>query len=156
MRLDGDRTVRPFIEATSHEADARFSRDGRWVAYESDASGRNEIWVTTFPEASSKWQVSTAGGEAPRWGPGTSELFFRTPDRQVMAVSLRIDTAAPEIGPASALFSVPIGAGFGNPYEPSADGQKFLVISRPTRSQEGAASALTLLVNWRSIVDRAR
>ena len=156
MRLDGDRAARSFIEAAGHDADARFSRDGRWVAYESDASGRNEIWVTTFPDPSLKWQVSTTGGEAPRWGPGTSELFFRAPDRQLMAVSLKIDTTTPEIGPALGLFSVPVSAGFGNPYDPAADGQRFLVIGRPVRSQEAAASALTVLVNWRSILDRAR
>ena len=73
-----------------------------------------------------------------------------------MAVSLKIDGNAPEIGPASPLFNVPVSAGFGNPYEPVADGQRFLVISRPARSQDVAASALTLLVNWRSLLDRAR
>jgi Tol biopolymer transport system component len=156
MRLDGNRTARPFIEAPGHEADARFSPDGRWVAYESDASGRTEIWLTPFADPSSKWQVSTAGGAAPRWGAGASELLFRTPDRQLMAVSLKTDVTPPEIGPPSSLFTVPVGPGFANPYEPAADAQRFLVISRPARSQEAAASALTLLVNWRSLLDRAR
>jgi serine/threonine-protein kinase len=67
------------------------SPDGRWMAYTSDESGRSEVYVTPFapqgPAPGGKWQVSNDGGAVPRWSPIGRELFYRGPDRRVMAVA---------------------------------------------------------------------
>jgi serine/threonine-protein kinase len=64
-----------------------FSPDGRWIAYQSDESGRNEIFVRPFPGPGGKWQVSTDGGVWPTWSRTRHELFYRSGDGHVMASS---------------------------------------------------------------------
>ena len=75
-----------FLKAPSTLKNGRFSPDGKWVAYASNESGRWEIYVTSFPEAHGKWQVSNAGGDQPKWRSDGKELFYLTPDSKIMAV----------------------------------------------------------------------
>src|SRR5262249_23977422 len=74
------------------EADGRFSPDGRWVAYQTDDSGKNEIVVQSFPNPTVKLQVSTGGGVAPRWRFDGKELYFVAPDNKLMAATRRSST----------------------------------------------------------------
>ena len=144
LPLFGDR--RP-IPVASGALRGRFSPDGRWVAYESDESGRNEIYVQTFPDLARKVQVSTGGGTAPVWRGDGRELFFRSPDDRLMVV--RISSSGPQIetGTPSVLFALPAGpnrAGSSAWYAASRDGQRFLV----NTFVEGA-SPITVLLNWK-------
>src|SRR5262249_13424801 len=64
-----------------------FSPDGNWIAYQSNESGTNGIYVRSFPDPGRKFPISSAGGDHPVWSPKTKELFYRAPDRRIMAVS---------------------------------------------------------------------
>ena len=74
--MGADTTVRPLAATDANERAAALSPDGRWLAYVSDETGRDEVFVTRFPEGTGKWQVSSAGGTSPAWGQGDSELFY--------------------------------------------------------------------------------
>ena len=76
LPLDGEGTAEPLIETEFLEVWAEISSDGRWLAYMSDESGQNEIYVTPFPEVGRKWQVSSGGGEQPLWGDDGRRLWF--------------------------------------------------------------------------------
>jgi WD40-like Beta Propeller Repeat len=86
------------------ERSGQFSPDGRWVAYQSNETGRFEIYVQPFPGPGVRSQVSTAGGKDPRWQPDGKELFFIAPDGKLMAATIRTQTAAFEAGSPAVLF----------------------------------------------------
>ena len=69
-----DKKAEPFIETPAIEALPRFSLDGKFVGYQSDESGKFEVYVTTFPKSNAKWKVSTNGGNWPRWS--KDELYY--------------------------------------------------------------------------------
>ena len=68
-----------------------FSPDGRWIAYQSNESGRAEVFVRPFPGPGGKWQISTGGGRFPRWSQKRHELFYLAPDNRIMVVSYTVD-----------------------------------------------------------------
>ena len=146
LRLEGDRKPRPFLQTASNEYGPMFSPDGRWLAYQSDESGRQEIYVRSFPGPGGKWQISTEGGAEPVWAPNGRELFYRNGDKMM--------TAAVEIKPVFAastpklLFEGHYEAGnfFERDYDVSPDGQRFLMIK--ASEQEQAATQLNLVLNW--------
>jgi Tol biopolymer transport system component len=76
IHLDGDRKPVSLVKTPANEMAPRFSPDGKWVAYASDESGRQEIYVTNYPSASAKWQISTAGGFAPFWSADGKQIYF--------------------------------------------------------------------------------
>ena len=148
LPLEEDRKPRPFLRTQFNEVDARFSPDGRWVAYVSDESGRFEVYVRSFSEAgqSVKRQISAAGGTSPRWRRDGKELFFIAADKRFMAVPVRIETMF-EAGTPAALFQVEAreGSRGGADYDVSADGQRFLINTSVT---EANLLPLTTVVNW--------
>ena len=146
LPLSGDRTPIPVAQTPATEARARFSPDGRWVAYESNESGRNEIYVQTFPDPVRRTQVSTAGGATPLWRRDGAELYFRSPDDHLMAARIASKGADIDIGTPSVLFQLRPGPGreaTTSWYAAAADGQRFLV----NTFVEGAP--ITVLQNWR-------
>jgi len=90
-----------FLSAPATVKNAQFSPDGKWVAYASNESGKWEIYVTSFPEARGKWQVSAGGGEQPRWRGDGKELFYLSADMKMMAVQTKtgatFDAGAPAV-----------------------------------------------------------
>lgn len=119
-----------YLKAAATLRNAQFSPDGKWVAYDSNESGRWEVYVTSFPEAKGKWQVSHGGGEQPRWRGDEKELFYLSPDAKIMAVPVKTG-AGFDPGVPVALFQT-------NPretlatseqyiYDVDPSGQKFLV-----------------------------
>jgi Tol biopolymer transport system component len=72
------------------EQEPAFSPDGRWLAYQSNESGRFEIYVSGYPGPSGRWQVSNGGGVFPTWGPDGRTLYYRSPEQQIMAVSFTV------------------------------------------------------------------
>jgi dipeptidyl aminopeptidase/acylaminoacyl peptidase len=121
----------------------RVSPDSRWMAYESDESGTDEIYITTFPEGKGKWRVSTSGGANPVWSKNMSELFFRNLNDEFFACRLTFKGPDVEVGTPQRLFhaSVP---GIGIPYDVSADGQRLLV----NLAEEEESAPLHVVVNW--------
>jgi Tol biopolymer transport system component len=130
---------------------ARISPDGRWLTYVSDATGRREIYVRSFPNGKDgTWQVSSQGGIEPQWRGDGQELFFLGADRKLMSVPVTTGSAF-RAGTPTALFSTDLDAAGlpisgRNQYLVTADGQRFL-INQPRRDA-GASSPVTLLVNW--------
>ncbi len=77
-----------FLNGKSSETNGQISPDGKWVTYASDESGNWEIYVTSFPGAAGKWQVSRGGGTEPRWRADGKEIFYIAPNGMLMAVSV--------------------------------------------------------------------
>ena len=78
------------MTVTGSEGGGRLSPDGRWLLYQSDASGRFEIYVQPFPGPGGKWIISTNGGREPVWSPNDKELFYHT-GNSLMAVAIETD-----------------------------------------------------------------
>jgi WD40 repeat protein len=151
----GDTSPCRLLEGDSVETDGQFSPDVRWVAYVSNQSGREQVYVVPFrPQSGSpsgvmseRVQVSFAGGRAPRWRRDGKEIFYLAPDKTLMFVPVTYRGAKLELGAANALFR--INPGFLNlPYDVSQDGNRFIV---NTAAPEKAAP-ITLVENWQSDV----
>jgi len=98
LPLDGNETSgwkpgKPyaFLNQSFDEVDLQFSPDGRWVAYFSNESGRAEVYVRPFPNAVGKWPISSGGGSYPLWSRTRHEIFFRSPDQQLMVASYSVN-----------------------------------------------------------------
>ncbi len=141
----GDRKPIAIAASPFAESQPMFSPDGRLVAYVSNESGRDEIYLQTFPDAGGKWQVSNGGGSDPSWRGDGKELYYRSPDGKLMAVEIR-GGADVQAGIPQALFVLRVRPGIPrNKYAPSADGQKFLVAAPLGRD---AMSPTTIVLNW--------
>ena len=68
-----------------NESHGKVSSDNRWIAYDTDASGKNEVWVASFPSGAARRQVSVGGGRSPAWGEGSKEIFYISDDHRLMA-----------------------------------------------------------------------
>jgi serine/threonine protein kinase len=140
---DAERAGIPITGSPSDENFALFSPDGRWIAYRSDESGRNEVYVRAFgpsgAAAGGKWQVSTNGGIEPRWPRQGHEIFYVGPDNVLMAVTVQTGTTF-EAGVPRALFAAqPAGV---LRYDVTPDGQRFLVAK--SMEEMGAPATVVL------------
>ena len=122
----------PFAVANSarNERQAQLSPDGRWVAYASDESGSEEVWVQGFPKAQEKWSVSTAGGSQPQWRRDGRELFYISKDQMLMAVAVTAPGSSFDAGVPQPLFPLQFARSelsARNNYMPTADGTRFLL-----------------------------
>ena len=114
----------------------------RWMAYQSNESGQNQIYVQSIPASGAKYQLSTAGGTQPTWRGDGKELFYLSTDRKLMAVPIALG-ANVEPGTPHELFA---NAGITG-YAPSPDGQRFLV-NVPAGGEGAAAPPITVVLNW--------
>jgi Tol biopolymer transport system component/predicted Ser/Thr protein kinase len=139
-----------FLKANASLNNAQFSPDGKWVAYSSNESGRWEVYVTSFPDARGKWQVSTNGGEQPRWRSNGKEIYFLSPDAKLMAASVDTETGF-ESGTPTVLFQTDprgrVATTEVTIYDVSGDGQRFLV---NTNYNNGSAHPISVVLNWKS------
>jgi hypothetical protein len=144
MPLDGERTPTPVVKTAFSEMWATFSPDGRYIAYQSNESGRSEVYVREYPEARNKWQVSTGGGTQPHWRADGRELFYRA-GTGLMAVPIASGSAF-TIGSPVRLFETRFAAvTVRGHFRPSADGQRFLVLAPLARDLERPAA---VVLNW--------
>ena len=140
LPLFGERKPFSVTQTSFSEWSARFSPDSRSIAYASDETGQNEIYVQPFPGAGPKQRVSGSGGTIPRWSQDGRELFYLAPDRRLMVVSIAKRGSSLEMGPPRALFTLSTTSG----YEPSPDGRRFLVTTVIS-----AASPIVVILNWK-------
>ena len=141
------RKPQPFLRSPFTESNARFSPDGRWVAYVSNETGSSEVYVTRFPGPSGKWLVSSGGGNYPRWRADGRELFYIARNGTLMAAAVNGQGADFDVNGTTPLFELHPGTGGGYPYDVSADGKHFLV---NTIGEATAQPPITLVVNWAS------
>jgi eukaryotic-like serine/threonine-protein kinase len=145
---DGKAT--PFLQNASTETQGRFSPDGRWIAYVSNESGREEVYVVPFPSPGGEWQISTAGGRAPIWTRGGREIVYQAPGDEIMAVEVTTSPAF-QAGVPRALFKTHLRPPPGAQFDVTPDGERFLVNLRPA---EDVSDPVTLVQNWAA--DRRR
>jgi hypothetical protein len=114
----------PLSAGARLEWEAKLARDGKWLAYSSDETGRNEAYVQTFPSPGGKSQVSTNGGSSPVWSRDGRELFYIAGDGKSMAAEVKTGSKL-EPGAPKPLFDPRVGATAG--FDISPDGRRFLV-----------------------------
>lgn len=136
LPLDAKRELQPYLRSPADERAAMISPNGRWLAYVSDESGRDEVYVRAFPSPGEARRVSDHGGSEPRWSPKGLELFYRT-DSGMVAIGFEPDRQI-QFGPRKLLFAdhqyirIPNGAG----YDVHPDGEHFLMIRRGSQAKE--------------------
>jgi Tol biopolymer transport system component len=143
LPLTGDRAPRPFLATPALEPIARFSPNGRYVAYQSDETGRFEIYVAAFPGPGSRWQISLSGGVEPRWSHDGGELFYFGPDNRLMAAQVKADAPSFDVGIIRPLFQAR-SMGFTYRYDVANDRKRFLVVAGLPQD----LSPITILTNW--------
>jgi serine/threonine protein kinase len=144
LPLTGEKKPVPLCQSEFSEWLGMFSPDGRWVAYQSDESGRYEVYVRSVDPRGGKWQVSSSGGDRPHWPRRSNEIIYVSADRKVMAAAVKHSPASFEIIRTAPLFELNT-RGVGTFHAVSSDGQKFLV---QYSGAEGESSPVTLVVNW--------
>ena len=143
----GDQKPFSYLQGQYDEQNGVFSPDGHWIAYASNESGNDEVYVQSFPLSGGKWQISTGCGSEPKWWNDGTELFYVAADRTLMAAPVRKAGTGFEPGAPTRLFAVPVIPYIvsRDTYAVSADGNRFL-ISRP--AGETAATPITVVLNW--------
>jgi serine/threonine-protein kinase len=150
LTLDGAGRVETLVQTEFNERNGVVSPSGRWLAYESDSSGRFEIYVRPFPNVSEGlWPITTGGGTRPLWARNGQELFYVAPDGALMAV--RVDSRAGALStgrPAKVLEGVYVTVTglVGRTYDVSRDGKRFLLVKPP--ADQGAAPQIVVFQNW--------
>jgi Tol biopolymer transport system component len=143
--MGSERKPFPVVSSAFTTLHAVLSPEGKWMSYESNESGRFEIYVTSFPGGGAKWQVSTSGGSFAKWRRDGREMFFLDPADNLMAVDVNPSSPTIQLGTPHALFRV-----FGiqdtlGPYDVTADGKKFLINSGDVKEEN---QPLTMVQNW--------
>ena len=144
LPMEAERKPKVIVESEFNEVFPAVSADGRWVAYQSNESGRPEIFVRPFPAVDGgRWQASTGGGTEPLWGPSGRELFYRGPTALMM---VPVETGAiPKLGTPQPLFNagryIPSN---GRDYDISPKGDRFIFAAPIT----GDAGHIVVVENW--------
>ena len=135
---------KPYLHGPFSEWHGRFSPEPnpRWVAYQSDETGRNEIYIASFPDARRKLQVTSGGGTFPQWGSNGRELFYLSGDGMLTVVGLKNGADGLEPSSPRPLFPMATNEYTASPYDVSPDGKRFLV------NQEEQTRELDVVVNW--------
>ncbi|KAB2969098.1 MAG: hypothetical protein F9K18_01885, partial [Thermoanaerobaculia bacterium] len=145
---DGKGPALPFAKTAAREHSGRFSPDGRFVAYVSDQTGREEIYLERLPQTGEKWLVSPGGGISPRWSSDARELFYAEPasrgEGMLRAVTLIERDGRLELGPPQEVAAIP-----SSDYEPLPGGREFLVAA-PVN--EASSAPLMLIDNWPALL----
>jgi eukaryotic-like serine/threonine-protein kinase len=154
LPLQGDHKPIPFLRTKFNESSGRFSPDGRWIAYTSDESGRDEIYIREFSsgsaqgsgDAAHRWLISKRGWTDPRWRGEGKELFYVASDGKLLVVDISAKPAL-KAGAPRPLFQLPPGViGF----EVTADAERFL-IGAPVG---GAPVPFTVVLNWQTALKK--
>lgn len=146
-----DKKIETFLQTNFVEAQPCVSPNGRWIAYISNETGQFEVYVQTFPVASSKLLVSVGGGSQPKWRADGRELYYYAPNRKLMAVEVNGDGPAFTVGTARPLFDIRVfgtidqsfpGNGY---YTMTRNGNRFLVPSLPETPER---QQINVVLNW--------
>jgi serine/threonine-protein kinase len=147
----GPRRPTAIIKTTFSENNAETSPDGRWIAYQSNESGQNDVYVRPFPKVNDgRWQVSTGGGSRPVWARNGRELFYLDGNNLLTAVAVETTGATFTQGnPVKVLSSAYFTGIPQRSYDVTADGQKFLMIKDAASGDRTSTSAsLVVVLNW--------
>jgi serine/threonine protein kinase len=150
LPITGERKPYPVLKAGFNQLNAAVSPDGRWIAYLSDESGSEEIFVQSFPPSGGKWQISARGGTEPSWRRDGKELYFMS-GTKLMAVDVKAAGSTFEAGIPKVLFEpqVPLYTARRNRYVPAPDGQRFLFVTTPVAVD---TTPFVVVENWQNSV----
>ena len=146
LPLTGDGKLFSYLNASYANSGGELSPDGRWLAYVSNESGRSEVYVTAFPEAKGKWQVSFTGGQFPRWRKDGRELYYCRADGALAVTEVTPGQDSFVIGSVKQvserrIYQTIVSA----PYDVFADGQRIIMAAVKPQSVH---APLTLITNW--------
>ena len=144
LRPGVDSAPHPFVASEFDESSPALSPDSRWLAYVSDETGRNQVYVRPFPGAGGRWQISTDGGTEPVWAPDGRGIYYRTPASELVRAEVQTRPAF-AVGARQRLFSTAayVGSPVTQMYALSPDGRRFLFMKG-----EAGARQLIVVVNW--------
>jgi eukaryotic-like serine/threonine-protein kinase len=149
LPLAGKSEPYPVVRTTADEQYGTLSPDRRWLAYISNATGRYEVYVESFPATGLKRQVSTQGGFEPHWRRDGTELFYLASNQMLMAVGVKSNQTTLEDAPAKTLFATRIKwmeiQAAAHHYAAAPDGQRFLISSA---TDEARSVPVTIVLNW--------
>jgi len=147
LPLTGERKATKLFESPFRKQKVQLSPDGRWVSFNSNDSGKMEVYVASFPAFTDRRQVSNAGGAQARWRKDGRELFYLGLDGKLMSVDIKTMPAL-ESGIPKILFQtrIPVRL-FADQYSPTADGQKFLLLE-PLESASARPTPITVVLDW--------
>jgi serine/threonine-protein kinase len=158
LLLGDKRRIEPLIRTPFNESDGEISPDGRWLAYDSNESGQQEVYVRPFPNVEGgRWQVSTAGGSRPLWARNGQELFFAVPNREdVSLMSVRVQTGPTwSASTPTKLFAgrfffadAPGQLGQGRTYDIAPDGRRFLMIKDGSPDSSIPYNSIIVVHGW--------
>jgi eukaryotic-like serine/threonine-protein kinase len=153
--LFGDRKAFPVVQNPQFlQGDPALSPDGKWLAHDSDESGRFETYLTPFLRGGGKWQISTSGGGCARWRADGRELFYMSLDNRITSAEISEGASSVAIGKVQPLFQTnPVPSAPECMYDVTADGKKFVVVT-PSTQQESQSP--TLVVNWPAVLKKQR
>ena len=146
LELGGVGQPEVFLQTPFTESYARFSPDGRWIAYSSDESGRMEIYVRPFKHGGGKWQVSTNGGNFPCWSSDGKELFYRN-GNALMVVGVTTEGSTFQPGNPTVLFELEASGQF-RTYDVAPDGKRFVWIKEEAPKEEAGRAQVRFIFNW--------
>lgn len=144
LPLFGDRKPIPYLQTEFSEADGQYSPDGKWVAYFSDESGNNEVYVRSILPTAGKLLVSPSGGSRPVWRRDGNEIFYLSATGELMVAKVKQNGPTLEIDTPTRLFKTHTES-FLPSFDVSADGQRFLVVSSSLQKQP---SPITVVLHW--------
>jgi Tol biopolymer transport system component len=147
--MTGDRKPFPVVETAGNDANASFSPDGRWLAYESTDASQAQVFVQPFPPTGGKYQISRTGGFSPMWSADGKELFFLARDGTLMAVA--VDPSRQFGATPQRLFSTGVTGSIGRSYVVAKDAKRFLVNVPETRA---TPTLLTVVINWLGTIQK--
>jgi len=155
MSMESDRALKPLLHDEKYnEFQPKISPNGKWMAYDSDESGQNEVYVRSFPDVDkAKCQVSTSGGTSPLWSPSGRELFYLSNENFVMATAVQTKPTF-SFGTPKVLFrSTYLGMrnNIGHPWDISPNGKRFLMMKEigPTApAVEAPRLKINIVLNW--------
>ena len=149
IKLDGERKPELLLQTSFDEANPDISPDGRWLAYESNESGRYEVYVRPFPKVNDgRWQISTGGGTRPLWSPSGRELFYYLAPGTLMAVRVEAGTTFAAGAPAVVFQGPYVTSVTGRQYSVSPDGRRFLMIKNAATAGNAPPPKITVVLNW--------
>jgi serine/threonine protein kinase len=146
LPIEGDRKPYPYLRTNFDNRSPALSPDGQWLAYQSDESGRPEVYVQKFPGPGQKTQISSEGGTSPVWAKNGLELFYRNSNKQmVVSISTKGGFTA---GNPRALFQNPVWAWQAGPnYDATPDGKRMIAVEI---GEEVTSSPMHVVLNWKT------
>jgi serine/threonine protein kinase len=141
-----------------NESHGKVSPDNRWIAYATDASGKDEVWVASFPSGAIRRQISAGGGSAPEWGEGSREILYISDDKRLMATRVSARRTGVDVDNPRVLFQIknlveldPLVFPSANAYVSASNGRRFLVA---VSVRDPNAPPINIVVNWRALLNR--